>query len=63
MHAGDMTDDGKADSEKLEKALGWIIALPHKLKVIIPGETPLPPTIYIPQSSLYPIIFLQEFST
>jgi 3',5'-cyclic AMP phosphodiesterase CpdA len=42
VHAGDMTDDGTA--EELEKAIGWIRNLPHKLKVIIPGETT---TIYI----------------
>jgi 3',5'-cyclic AMP phosphodiesterase CpdA len=36
LHAGDMTDDGTYD--ELEKALKWIQRLPHKLKIIIPGN-------------------------
>ncbi|KDR77898.1 hypothetical protein GALMADRAFT_266490 [Galerina marginata CBS 339.88] len=36
VHAGDMTDDGT--QEELEKALAWIRNLPHKVKVIIPGN-------------------------
>jgi predicted phosphodiesterase len=35
VHAGDMTDDGTP--KELEKALGWIRSLPHKLKVVIAG--------------------------
>jgi 3',5'-cyclic AMP phosphodiesterase CpdA len=61
VHAGDMTDDGTA--EELEKALGWIRNLPHKLKVIIPGEMQFLPPFISQSSLLYPIIVVQEITT
>lgn len=36
LHAGDLTDFG--DLEELQRAVDWLMALPHRLKVVIAGR-------------------------